>query len=126
MSGQGVHVGTVHIHAATVLVHQGAEFFAGLKHAVRAGVKSDHHGGEVVAVLFALVSGQPCHVALGVASGHHHRQTHNVGAGEVGADARWKESDVAVALTVGLMKPLMANQTGVLARSRPLVQADAA
>jgi len=125
---QGVHVGAIHINAATVAVNQGAQFFhVGFKHTVRAGV-GDHHGGQVGAVLFAL-GAQVGHVdiALRIAGGHHHFHAHHGRAGRVGAVcAARDQADVAVALTTCRMEAADRHHASVLALAAGIgLQADA-
>ena len=83
---QGIHVGTVDIDPATMQMHQCAKLFhMGFKHAMGAGV-SDHHAGQLVAVLLALrFQISHVHIALGIASGDHHRHANHLRAGRVGA-----------------------------------------
>ena len=124
---QGVHVGAIHIHPAAVRMHKGAKFFhLRFKHAVRAGV-SDHHAGQVGAVLLAL-GFQVGHVdvALRVAGCHHHRHARHLRAGRVGAvGRRWNQTDVAVALAFVFMEGLDHQQAGVFTlRSGVGLQAD--
>ena len=103
---QRVHVGAIHIHAATVAVHQGAQVFhTGLKDTVGAGV-GDHDGRQVGTVLltFGFQIGH-IDVAVGITGGHHHLHATHRGAGRVGAvGAAGNQADVAVALTARRMK----------------------
>ena len=83
---QGIHVGAVDIHAATMLVYQLAQrFHLCFKHAMRAGV-GDHGRGQVVAVLFALgLQVSHVDVALRITGGDHHLHAHHLRTGGVGA-----------------------------------------
>ena len=125
---QGVHVGTIHIHASAMRMHQRAQLFhLRLEHAVGAGV-SDHHAGQVGTVLFALgFQVGHVHIAIGVACGDHHSQARHVGAGRVGAmGAAGDQADVAMGLALGLEEGLDDQQPSVFTlRARIGLQADA-
>ena len=125
---QGIHVGTVYIHAATMLMHQLAQGFdLRFKHAMRAGV-GDHHGGQVGAVLFTLgLQIRHVNVALRVASCHHHLHASHLRAGRVGAvSTGGNQANVAMALAFGFVESFDHQQTCVFTlRARIGLQADA-
>ena len=113
-----VHVGTVYVDAATVLVYQLAQLGnGGFKHAVGAGV-GNHHARQVGRVLFALGL-QVCHidVALLVALGNDYSHASHLCAGGVGAvGAGWNQADVAVALAFCFVPGANGQQASVFAR----------
>ena len=112
---QGIHVGTVYIHTAAMLMYQFAQCFdLRFKHAMRAGV-GDHGCGQVGAVLFTLgFEVNHVDVALRIAGGDHHLHAHHLRAGRVGAVcARWNDANVAMALALGLVKSLDDQETCV-------------
>ena len=112
---QRIHVGTVHINTAAMLVDQLAQCFdLCFKHAVCAGV-SNHDRGQVGAVLLALgLQVRHVDVALRIASCHDHLHAHHLGAGRIGAvGAGRNEADVAMALAFGFMERFDDQQTGV-------------
>mmetsp|Transcript_2883 Transcript_2883/g.7059 ORF Transcript_2883/g.7059 Transcript_2883/m.7059 type:complete len:500 (+) Transcript_2883:901-2400(+) len=114
----GVHVGTVHVHKAAVLVDDVNHLpNAKLEHSVGGGV-CDHEGGEVVLVL--LRSGpqrRDVNVAQRVARHHDNLQPKHGRTGRVGAVGRhWDDTHVAVTLVVVLVVPLDGLETGVFTR----------
>ena len=113
----GVHVGTVHVDLATVLVHQAAGLLGtGLEHTEGAGV-GDHERSQVVLVLFALGLEvlQIKVTSLGVTLDAHNAHTSHGSTSRVGTMSRDRDqAHVALSIALGFKVLLDNTKTGEL------------
>ncbi len=114
-----VHVGTIEVNLAAVLVHDFAHFTDSLFVHTVSGRIGHHDAGELIAGLFCFrTQVRQIDVAVLIAGDNHHFHPCHLGRGRVGAVRRaWDQADIAMAFVAALVIVTDCQQARVLTLS---------